>query len=344
VEDFKRVARKYVEAMAAIEEVKEELKKLIIKYVVANVDIGKCTEYAISENLGLPRSIVRNILLELSAEGILKAEEVGNAKPYVLTEMGIGIAIDWLNLSFTRKELNELLAAKEAERLDGMPRVSWGASDIINGKSVVRYRNYAADICLTTLIRRFLSYMHDPLTPKLEKAFGKQTIKELFLLYPEIGSFEKLLETLYPIKWITELYEVCEEASAEDVKRIVIDAYEKVLKKVLEKFKRFSRLLEDAGYEGLHEILNQKKVPFIYYSTKGEKEPKYVFRDEYLWASTLALREGCKVGEKMGVNPELLKEAMTLADILDIALEKKYRGVKNEGLSLMEWGIRELSK
>jgi|YelNatPaOPRAMG01_1025707.scaffolds.fasta_scaffold00778_19 hypothetical protein len=35
---------------------------------------------------------------------------------------------------------------------------------------------------------------------------------------------------------------------------------------------------------------------------------------------------------------------MTLADILDIALEKKYRGVKNEGLSLMEWGIRELSK
>jgi len=63
--------------------------------------------------------------------------------------------------------------------------------------------------------------------------------------------------------------------------------------------------------------------------------PDWQFHDEFLWATTLALRDGCKLGEKLGANPNLLREARQLTDVLDLALERKYKGVTEE-LKLLE--------
>lgn len=70
----------------------------------------------------------------------------------------------------------------------------------------------------------------------------------------------------------------------------------------------------------------------------------YRFRNEYVWATTLALRDGCAVAEKIGADVELLKGLRKLADTLDLALEHKYRGKEREGLSLAEWFNKRASK
>jgi len=340
---FRQAARQYFEAVKSVEKAREELKKIIIKYIIADADLSKHTELAISENLGLPRSTIRSILVELLDEKVLRVEEIGNVKPYIINdEMGIGIAIDWLNLSFTREEINELLAAKEAKDFHGMMWIAWGAS----GRDTTRYRGYDADKCLKTLIARFLCYM-DEIEGKLREAFGEQTLEELTSLFPEIGSFVKLIEAPLPVavKWAArDLQEMDEQSSVNDIKRVVVEAYENSLKSVVRKFKKVAYILEEKGYEGLHEFFKGKKPVYFAYQVKNGKKPEYRFRDEYLWAATLALRESCKIGEKIGADPSLLKEARMLADALDLALEKKYRGLNAEGLSLTDWAIRELHK
>ena len=82
MEELKRVAGRYVEAMESMKREREELKRVIVKYIIASGDLAECTESAISSNLGLPRSIVRSILSELVEEGILVVREIGNTKPY----------------------------------------------------------------------------------------------------------------------------------------------------------------------------------------------------------------------------------------------------------------------
>ncbi|MEM3523277.1 MAG: hypothetical protein QXU11_09005 [Thermoproteota archaeon] len=343
MDDLKQEARRYAEALESIKQAKEMLKNIIIKYIIANSDLSKCTELAISESLGLPRSIVRSALLELVEEGVLDVREIGNVKPYILNEMGVGISLDWLKLNFTREEVNELLAAKEAEEPHGMMWMTWGTSGVVNGRNIIRYRGYAADICLKTLVRRFLSYT-DEIGEKLRKAFDEQTLTELTLLFPEIGSFEKLMETpIFPATWVTkELQRIDKKHSAEDVKRILVESYERSLKDIIKKFKIIASILEEKGYEGLHEFFGGKKPIYIDYKVREGREPEYRFRDEYIWAATLALKEGCKIGEKIGADPSLLKEARMLADALDLALEKKYRGVRLEGLDLIDWAVKFL--
>ncbi|MBS7617048.1 hypothetical protein KEJ25_00275 [Candidatus Bathyarchaeota archaeon] len=102
--------------------------------------------------------------------------------------------------------------------------------------------------------------------------------------------------------------------------------------------------MEEEGYEGLHEFFKRKTPVYIAYQVREGKELEYRFRDEYLWAATLALKEGCKIGEKMAADPGLLKEVMMLANALDLALEKKYSGVDAEGLSLTDWAVKERFK
>ena len=356
MESLKKAAQEYVKAIESVREARKRLAEVIIKYLIATDDLTKCTELAISQNLGLPRSVVRSILTELS-EHVLEVREFGRAKVYMFSKVGIGAALDYMGLQFTREEINELLRAREvkgAHRFRGIytPLVAMKGDD---GKPVCRFRGYAADLCLDTLVKRFLYLLLEEIevkvetvTKKLKAAFGERGLKELELLAPESSAFQKLIEPvskqLFLHEWLIRgIADQLAEMPPDEIRRAIVKEFETALKRVITMLKRFGSMLERMGYEGLHKYFKGRK-PIAYRLSGIEAKPDYRFHDEYVWATTLALREGCVMAEKLGVNPELIKEARLLADILDIALEKKYRGAEAEGLSLMEWGIRQLSK
>lgn len=356
MEGLREVARRYVKAMESAEEARRKLVGVIIKYLIANdIDLGKCTELAISQNLGLPRSIVRRILSELVDEGILEVKSVGNVKPYMFTMVGVAGALDFMGLSFTREEINEFLRAKEADKLDkSMIAASVMTSTEVKGKRINRYRGYAADLCLNTLIGRFLECIEEEreLGKKIRETIGEKALKELELLSPELMSFKKLeeapVELLLLFGFDSVLWRIMDnldKLSPGDIKKFIVEAYEEALKRAVDRFGRFASLLEEKGYEGLHGYFKGRE-PIHYKQAKhlAEGKSKFRFHDEYVWAATLALREGCIFGEKLGVDPNLIKEARQLAEILDLALEEKYRGIEAEDINLTEWGLKQISR
>lgn len=217
----------------------------------------------------------------------------------------------------------------------------------IDGKKLTRYRGNPAATCLETLTGRFMDFVDESLDEKLKEAFGDQTLKRLDLLLPELRSFETVIASSpFPAAWITkELQGKEEKISAEVIKRTIIETYERNLKFALRRLRKFAFLLEDKGYEGMHASF-KGKVPHHNVEFRGNTPPSsgWRFHDEYLWATTLAIREGCKIGDEIGADPNLLKDVRTLTDVLDIALERKYAGTKTEGLNLMDWGHKQLSK
>jgi hypothetical protein len=97
----------------------------------------------------------------------------------------------------------------------------------------------------------------------------------------------------------------------------------------------FEDLLEKMGYDGL----------LAHFKDHIPSEERYVgnyppfdyrFRNEYLWATTLALREGCSIAKKMGVNSEFLDKLIKQTKSLDLALEEKYQGKEKEKQSIIE--------
>jgi hypothetical protein len=250
-----------------------------------------------------------------------------------------------MGLSFTREELWKLLSAKEAEGLKGMLAGAPLVFGEVGGKRIARYRGLAAYICLRTLTGRFLDYVEEGFYERLRLAFGEKTLKELELLNPEIVSFDILTTPSPPVgEWAAkEIQELGEEASPDDLRRAIVESFERNLRYILGRLKKFASLLEKKGYEGLHaQFLG--KMPSRDVLIKDSVSPEWKFHDEYLWATTLALREACIVGDKIGIDKGLLEEARLLSEILDVALEKKYMGAKEEGLSLMEWGLKQLQK
>ena len=108
----------------------------------------------------------------------------------------------------------------------------------------------------------------------------------------------------------------------------------------LKKLKAFAELLEKRGYHGTLEHFKDH-IPKEEHCV-GESYPPfdYRFRNEYLWATTLALRDGWAVAEKVGVDAKLIERLRKLADTLDLAVEENYRGREKEGLSVEEWFSR----
>jgi len=341
--DLRNSTQQYVRAIESMRQARKGLSEVVIKYVIANgVDLARCTELAISENLGLPRSTTRSVLLDLVEEGVLKCNESGNTKPYVISESGIGIALDWLDLTFTKEEVHELLSAKQTEGLKGLLAGSPLVFEEIEGKKVARYRGLATAQCLGTLTGRFIEYVEVGFEEKLREAFGQDLLKELRLLSPELSSFEVLV-TPSPVigAWATGgLQELEDEVSAKDIKKAVVQSYERSLSSVVRRLRRFASLLEEEGYERLHDRLSSK-TPSRDVMFKGSSIPRFRFHDEFLWATTLALREGCEVGEKMGVERAILDEARSLADALDLALERKYKGAREESGNLAVWSRKQ---
>ncbi|MFB0502391.1 MAG: hypothetical protein ACETWE_00985 [Candidatus Bathyarchaeia archaeon] len=344
MENVRKVAEKYASAMKALEDVKRDLSDAIIKYIIANSYRPKtCTETAIVEALGIPRSTIRRVLADLTEEEpVLKVEDYGTIKPYSLE--GIGYAIDRNYVSFSRKEIRELLTARELpERVRdeptlGHPQVQM---DLPDGKTVVRYRGPAADLCLERLIQRFYGYMATDLDEKLARAYGEQTSRELTLLAPEMQAFEKTVRPHTLASFLggvlsKELMGIDPDSSLEEIKELLKAAVEAELQYVQKRLESFAQLLDDKGYKGTLDHFKDHIPSEERYV--GDYPPfDYHFRNEYLWATTLALREGCIVAEKIGADLELLQRLRKLADALDISVEENYQGKEKAGLSLEEW-------
>jgi hypothetical protein len=285
---------------------------------------------------------------------VLKIRNADDIRPFELYI--IGAAFDYMGLSFTKGELNELLSVKE-DNMDfhrGHWIVSGNVGYEVDGQKIHRYRGQAAYTTLGALIGRFFDY--DAYidsewesifnSRRIEKALGKKTLEDLEHLIPEKVYFEKLIDTWpFPAKWINMGIQYVEGMpSDEDIRKMVIKTYEMYLNYVIRRLKKFASFLEGRGYEGLHDFL-RGKLAYQSISVGGSlPTPDWRFHDEYIWATTLALRDGCKIGEKLGANPNLLTEARKLADVLDLALERKYRGIEAEGSNLMEWGLNQKSR
>jgi hypothetical protein len=343
LENIRKVAEKYASAMEALEDVRRELSDAIIKYIIANSYRPKiCTESAIVEALGIPRSTIRRILADLAEEPVLKIEDYGTIKPYSLE--GIGYAIDRNYVSFNRKEVKELLGAKEIpERVKGEPTLGHPQvqMDLPDGRTRVRYRGPAADLCLERLIQRFYGYMATNIGEKLRMAYDEQTSRELSLLAPEMQAFKKTVTPHTLVSFLggvlsKELMEIGPEGNIEEIKGLLRAAMEAQLQFIQKRLESFAKLLEEKGYGGTLEHFKDHIPSEERYM--GSYPPfDYRFRNEYLWATTLALREGCIVAEKIGVDPKLLQRLRKLTDALDIAVEENYQGKEKEGLSLEEW-------
>jgi hypothetical protein len=339
---------KYASAVKALEEVKGELSDAVIKYIIANSYLPKrCTESAIVEALGIPRSIIRRILADLTEEPVLRIEDYGTIKPYSLE--GIGYAIDRNYVSFGREEIKELLGAKEiSQRIKDQPTIGYPQiqMDLPDGRTVVRYRGPAANTCLERLTGRFSGYMGANIDAKLIDAFGKETINDLELLCPEIEAFGKTggVTSFLGALLSREIIDIDPQSPAEEIRKSLIEAIEGQLHFVLRRLEAFAKLLEEKGYDGTIEHFKDHIPAEERYMGENYPPFDYRFRNGYLWATTLALREGCVVAEKIGVDAKLLKGLRGLADSLDLALEHKYRGKEMEGMSLAEWHKKRASK
>lgn len=340
MENVRKVAEKYASAIEALEDVRRELSDAIIKYIIANSYRPKrCTESAIVEALGIPRSTIRRVLADLTEEPVLKIEDYGTIKPYSLE--GIGYAIDINYVSFNRTEIKELLGAKEMpKRINDEPTLGYPQvqMDLPDGKIIVRYRGPAADKCLERLIQRFYGYMATKMEVKLEKAFGEKTSRELSLLVPEMQAFEKTVAppSFLGILLSKELMDIDPESSIEEIKKSLKSAIEGQLQFVSRRLEAFAKLLEEKGYKGTLEYFKDH-IPSEERYVGNYPPFDYRFRNEYLWATTLALKEGCIVAERIGADPKLLQRLRKLADSLDVAVEENYQGKEKEGLSLEEW-------
>jgi hypothetical protein len=345
LEDFKKLGERYSLAIKTLDDIKRDLSEAVIKYVIANsYTPKKCTESAIAEALGIPRSTIRNVLSDLTKkEPILEFQDYGTIKPYKLR--GIGYAIDRNYLSFSKEEIKLLLGAKQlSKRLSGVtigyPQVQM---DLPNGKTVVRYRGPAADLCLERLIQRFYGYMATKIDKKISKIYGEETSRELDLLAPEMKAFEKTVtpQTIASFPGIgsilsKDLLDLVPETSIKEIRDYLKESMKGQLQYVQKKLEIFENLLEEMGYDGV----------LAYFKDHIPSEERYIgsyppfdyrFRNEYLWATTLALREGCSIAEKIGVDSEFLDKLITKIKALDLALEEKYQGKEKEKQSVIEW-------
>lgn len=351
-EKYRETAREYVKALETVKEARRKVAEAIIKYLIANShDLNKCTELAISRELGLPRSIVRSILSELADMHVVEAKTAGNVKPYVFTQVGIGAAIDYLGLTFTKEEIRQLLGAKEEEVAEKRAGFISGCPFIsrkVKGGYLRRYRGCGADLCLDTLVKRFFEYVNADTgksgerTEKIKQAFGEDLLQELELLLPEFKSYEKLKYPPLPAlppgfnTLFQKIYDKIDQLAPDEIRKEVAAEIENDIKNVLNKLKKFASLLEELGYEGLRQHF-KNITPTCNVLLLSTQKPDYKFHDEYLWATTLALRETCKIAQKLGASQKLIKEALLLAEALDTALEKRYRGKRAEKAGLLEW-------
>lgn len=334
MEDMMKLGEKYKLALESIKEVKSQLSSVIIRYLLLNSsELKKCTELAISDNLGISRGTVRRVLSDLTPpnEPVLECQDLGTIKPYAVAS--IGYAIDKGHVSFSKNELQEVLSIKESPT-----PVSELAADtsVFGGR---RYLTPGAAKCYDTFAGRFYSYLPAAeINSKLRKAYPPEKQEELELLLPELSTFNSAtgIHAIVPSWSSSELTFLGNEATPKEIQEGVKRRWEREIGYVLSRLEAFASYLEELGYRGTVEKFGRPKVQIDHIDGPDFPTENSELKREYLWTTTMALRNGCKIAEKLGVERTLLKRAMHLSDLLDKAVEKEYAG-KEKGGTLEEW-------
>lgn len=335
VEDVKKLAKEYEEAIESIKGVKSRLYSVIIKYLLASsYDPSKRTEAKLTEELGLPRSTVRKALAELSEEGVLNFSAFGESiKPYGVESLGR--ALDRGYVTLTREEIDNYLGVKEREGYYG----SFSGqciSRIENGKPLYRYRGEDDIKRLRYLILRFLSFtsnLADEQTTKktniLRTITGSEIYRRLEPYFMERESLDLFheqtgLDILGFSRELAKELEKSETVTEESVKMAIRKSMERRLENVLFILQPFIDLLKNEGFQGaakrLDEMKRKEKRRWVVDYYEGDP---YKFRKEYVWGVTLALRDGCTISEKAGADPELIKKARETTEFINRVMEKK---------------------
>ncbi len=340
--EAKELAQEYSRAMDITRRVEEELAGVLIKYIVGNsFEPKKCTETAMAESLEIPKSMIRRVLTRLSEEFIVRTEDWGTVKPYQVWTFGAALDKGYVTLG--RKEMSEMLAVGEMGESPmgpskGAPSV-WTQKD---GKRVVRFLGPDQRRVYRTLMDRFFWYVPRTGFEKVFKeAFPKDFLAKLESLAPEQSLLEdvsRLPETSDTL-WYVSNYTIdvgfWEKQSAEadptEMKNLAQHTVWTKIMFALQRLKVLESLMREKGSyakaEG--ELSSREGCPVDRVEGEdGKLQGEERFRKEYLFATTLALREGCKFARALGVEEPALKEAEELCEFLDQAAENPDRNIK----------------
>jgi hypothetical protein len=168
---------------------------------------------------------------------------------------------------------------------------------------------------------------------KISKAYSPEKIEELDFLLPELSAFSKAIGYHAIVQpWSSsDLIFLGRDASPEDIRGEVKKRWEREIRFVLNRLETFANYLEDTGYRGTIEELGAPEVQIDWIGGPEHPPADRTLKKEYLWATTMALRNGSKIAERLGVEQDLLDRAIRLSDILDRAVEDDYEGRENEG-------------
>lgn len=333
MKEARELADEYARAMETTKRVEEELAGVLIKYLVTNsFEPKKCTETAISDSLGIPKSMIRRVLSRLSDEFLVRTEDWGTVKPYEV--FCFGSALDKGYLSLEKEELAQMLAIREEEGTQlgltkGEPSV-WMERD---GKRIVRFLGPGQRRVYQTLIDRFFWYLPSTGFEKaFNQAFPPEVLDRLGELAPEqallddVSRLPRSSEPLWYAMYIPMDQGSLNKASPEGVKKASQASIYARFAFVLSRLRALESLIVEKGCyaEAEKELSRKKGCPIDrVMNSKGELQGEEAFRKEYLFATTLALRQGAKFATRVGaIDGAEVREAEQLCTSLEQAICK----------------------
>ncbi len=297
------LAEEYERTLARLKEIRGKLSDSVIKTLIkGTLGPRDCTELAISQQLGMPRSTVRKVMQELASEGILEVEDLGIFKPYKVKSLVV--AIEKGHVSFTKDEFDQLFSVSEIGH-EG-PSGFWGepfVGDEVRGKLVQRYLSPSQRSSIRGLLRRFHEFeAEDTFWDRLVESYGEDELKEIWLMFPEQAVLNDAIERYrrFSADWVPIIGEMePSDMSPEEAREVFSKTILTKLWSASKMAQRFLEKVEREGYGPLTERLSQEK---------GKQ-----FLTESVWAIALSLAYGSKLGMKVGVAKDLTDQLDELA-------------------------------
>jgi hypothetical protein len=243
-----------------------------------------------------------------------------------------GAALDRGYLTLSGGELSELLSIGEKGEDTEGPTIG-DPSVWVERKEgrVVRFLSPGQKKVYRTLINRFFWY-----TPRtgfdevFNQAFSKDALAELEALLPEQSLLDDVsrLPEISDALWYIADYTIDigfwerKKSDSSEMKELVQHQVWQKIMFVIHRLRLFESLLREKGtFAEAEKILSAKKGCPVdrVEGESGEIKGEEKFRTEYLFATTMAVREGCKFARAIGVDESTLKEAEDLCTILEQA-------------------------
>ncbi len=354
------IVKEFSEASERYEKAKAKMYGAVLKYIVEmSVSPSRCTEAGIMEGLSLPRSIARTILAEYEREGILRCQDMGKSKPYVVADLRKAIQLGYV--TFTRQEFEGIvgpidLQLKEGKMTDllidgGKVRedlARWMHIDEVAGREGRIVGNRPS---FPQTYRRhtsaFVSQIQS-LNPALRTLFqlqsrikNSETVESLLRMLPHLRQAFCLFtpftgdmswESIDPRIRLTKDLNFSFDRdnlpdpstlTEEDIEKVARSLFTQKIQRDTEFLEPFVRLVEEEGTERAMESLKKNVGEKGYREiVQSRLEPQdVVILKEDLWAVSMGLDSEIKICRFLNVEDEIVEKAHSLRERLnDIAI------------------------